>query len=210
MSYYTLTAIDVAAMRQADRLVVAFNDHDNSLRKTSVRLVKDARRTDKTPFATDQEHELVDCPIRVIDRFDTKGVVAFSHVSLFHTQHSPSSTIVRSLRVGDQIEFNFYPDCHTNGYVAAAGLHADVLLLYVYRGEGNKQRRLEYEIDSGISPNNTARMIRGIPESNSYRRDGARVRRENWTPPANIIAPCDDEQGGVGFIGEVHNIGNAI
>jgi hypothetical protein len=58
-TYYKLTTIDVAAMRKADRLCVAFNDcNDSTMRRTSVRLIKDARKSEADPFAVDQEHLL--------------------------------------------------------------------------------------------------------------------------------------------------------
>lgn len=180
---YTLTKIDIAALREANRIVISYNESSDQYRKTGVRLIRDAKKTEKTPFAEDVEHTFEACPVSVARHgLDVTGVTAFAHIYFYPSQHTPESTIAAMLRAGDQIEFRFMPDEHTNGYVAAAGLHADVLLLCVVRGK----QRLTFEIESCVSPNNQARMIRGIPDSRSYRENGARCRAENWTPPATL------------------------
>lgn len=189
-----LTPLDIAAMRAADRLVVIFNPSNERMRSTGVRLVKEARKSEKTPFPQEQEHTL-DCQVSIRGQYDAAGMNrlgAFAMIGLYHNQSTPESSILRHLRAGDEIAFEFHPDMHTNGYVAAAGLHADVLLLMVDRGEGKNRKRFTFEIDSQISPNHESRMIRGLTETDSYRRDGARCRREVWTPPARIDAPAEE------------------
>jgi hypothetical protein len=83
---------------------------------------------------------------------------------IYHSQGAPVSSILKTLREGDEIRFSFYPDCHSNGYVASAGLHADCLYLHVTR---NGKRRT-WELASSITAANSARMCRGVPKSADY------------------------------------------
>jgi hypothetical protein len=78
------------------------------------------------------------------------------------------------LRADDEITFRFYPDAHTNGYVAMGGLHADALYLDVRR-EGKVIAR--WELDISITPANSARMCRGVPNAESYARDASEARQ---------------------------------
>jgi hypothetical protein len=191
---YQLTAIDIAAMRKCDRFVVAFNDHDASRRQTCVTLTKEARKSASDPFAHDIDHSLVDCPVRIENSGAfagdnaAAGVTAFALLYTYHNQRDHESSVLRQLKVGDRIAFRFYADCHTNGYVAAAGLHGDALFIDVERGEDKARKLFTFELQNQVCPNNSARMVRGMCESDSYRRDGARC-RENWQPPAVIVAP---------------------
>jgi hypothetical protein len=94
-------------------------------------------------------------------------------LGIYHKQQTGISSILKTLRVDDEITFRFHPDAHTNGYVAAAGLHADVLYLNVRR-DGKTIAR--WEIDCTICPPNSARMCCGVPNSESYDRDASEAR----------------------------------
>jgi hypothetical protein len=194
---YQLTAIDIAAMRKCDRVVIVFNESQNNLRRTCVVLTKEARRSERDTFAQEIDHALEECPVRIENHGIFAGELAAANVTAFallytyHNQRDHEASVLRTLRAGDVIAFRFYADCHTNGYIAAAGLHGDALFLDVERGEGKARRSFTFEMHSSVCPNNSARMVRGLAESDGYRRDGARCRANGWLPPREIVAPVD-------------------
>ena len=157
----TLTKMDVAALRKADTLVVHLSkEHANGL----VRAIKRVERDERNPFAQDVEHIITAASVSLYhsnasDLIANGGVRCTGHVSFYHSQNTPASTIIHTLREGDEITFRFYPDAHTNGYVFDAGLHADVLYLDVRRNG----KRLSWKLDISICQNNTARMCYGVP-----------------------------------------------
>jgi hypothetical protein len=97
------------------------------------------------------------------------GAHCFASVSFYHSQNTHESCIIKSLREGDEVTFEFYPDCHSNGYVAKAGLHADALFLRVTRGKN----QFRYELDQSICPDNSARMCRNVPSQDWYHQSAA-------------------------------------
>jgi hypothetical protein len=174
----TLTKTDIAAIRKADDLIVRI---DNNTGKSvgKVQLVKRKGLYNKDPFAQDMYHELtatVGMESLAGDREFTSGnVSAFAMVGIYHDQYTDTSAMLKSLKVGDEVRFTFWPDAHSNGYVAAAGLHADVLYMRVYRK--GKSRPVKWEIYSSITPDNSARMVKGVPSSASYHEAADRIRR---------------------------------
>jgi hypothetical protein len=161
-----LTKFDIAAIRKADALVIHLSKHNSD---GLVRLIKHADRS--VPFAQDQEHVL---PAEVrLHGFRGQdelkaGTASFvAHASVYWNQKGHVESILKSIREGDEIRFKFYPDAHSNGYLAMSGLHADVLFLAIDR-EG--KRIAEYELIVSACPSNSARMCRGLPDSESYRR----------------------------------------
>lgn len=170
MEDYTLTALDIAALRKADDICVHLTErHPSGL----IRVIKRAEKTTKNPFAQDVEH-IIAAPVE-IDVFNAAPEIAsgkakcFALVSLYHSQKTPASMIVNSLRAGDVVRFVFRPDHHTNGYLARVKLHADVLCLMVWRNG----KRVEHTLHASIAPENSARMCAGVPCRNSYV-------KENW------------------------------
>lgn len=157
-----LTKFDVAAIRKADAIVVHLS---SSLNK--VRLIK--RRDTSKPFSEDQEHVL---PAEVTvygyhgQNALTNGAQFCAHQSIYHRQICKAATILRQLRVGDEPVFEFYPDANSNGYLAAAGLHADVCNLKIRR---NGKIVAVFELTDSVCPDNSARMCRGVPATESYR-----------------------------------------
>jgi hypothetical protein len=97
----------------------------------------------------------------------------FETCGIYHNQNSPVSSILKTLKADDEITFSFYPDCHSNGYVAAAGLHADCLYLHVTR----KGKRQTWELASQVSAPNSARMCLGVPNSPDYDRAASEARK---------------------------------
>jgi hypothetical protein len=160
-----LSKTDIAAIRKADSLCIHLNArHPNGL----VRLIK-RKPYNAQPFETDQEYVLANEHVTMEttsgrDALERGIAECFSLVSIYHSQGCPSSSILKTLRAGDELTFSFYPDCHSQMYVARAGLHADCLYLHVRRNG----KRHTFELESSICPENSARMCRGVPASESY------------------------------------------
>lgn len=167
----TLTTTDIAAIKGADDICVHLNsNHPTGL----VRLIK--RKPYGKPFAEDQEHILtatatLETP-RAREALAAGQASCFAMSGIYHSQHAPVSSVLKTLRVGDEVSFRFYPDGHTNVYVARAGLHADLLYLDVRR-DGRLVK--SWEFDVSVCPDNSARMCKGVPNSDSYNRDAARA-----------------------------------
>lgn len=155
---YQLTKMDLSALKQADRLVVAFNNVNKSYRATGVTAIKSKPLFNAKPFECDLEHDIA-APVTVRTRYgaNNDNAMCFAHTSLYYSQHANAASVMRTLRVGDEIKFEFYPDMHTTGGLKDAGFHADVILLCVRR---NGQTIAEWELDTVICPDNTARMCR--------------------------------------------------
>jgi|SRR5215467_2152467 len=175
-SPYVLTKLDIVALRKMDTLLVAFQPNRDE--KTLVHCIK---RADKSadPFAQEARH-VIPAKVTCLGDFPTRDVSraqCWAHVSVYPSQHCHASSLLATLRAGDAIAFDFQPDYHSNGYVARAGLHADVLLMYVYRGD-ETMRKLHavVELDHGIAPDgNSARMVRGVASSDWYHKSAADV-----------------------------------
>jgi hypothetical protein len=169
-----LTKDDIHAIRRANDICVHLGKrHQTGL----VRLIK-RKGYDAKPFDTDQEYVLDNVHVTMETSLgktalDSGAAECFAMAGIYHDQHTPISNVLKTLRVGDDLTFSFHPDGHCNGYVAAAGLHADVLYLDVRR-DG---KRLRWELATSICPSNSARMCHGVPSSESYERDADRVRK---------------------------------
>lgn len=163
-----LTKDDVTALRRADQMSVHLSSqHPKGL----VRLIK-RKPWNAKPFETDQEYMLSTVAVRIEtwrgqEALDAGNAKCFELVSFYHDQMTPASCIVKTLRVGDEVTLAFHPDGHSNGYVAAAGLHADILYLIVRR-EGKMVAK--WKLDVSICPDNSARMCHGVPTTDDYRR----------------------------------------
>lgn len=168
-----LTKEDIFAIRKADVLCMHLNKtHPGGL----VRLIKRKSYSPK-PFETDQEY-ILSAKVEIETHrgktaLEAGAAECFAHVGIYHEQASHVSSVLKTLRVGDDVTFAFHPDGHGNGYVAAAGLHADVLYLDVRR-EGKRTR---WEIEISVCPNNSARMCRGVPNDRSYEEGAEYVRK---------------------------------
>lgn len=163
MDNYKLTKLDIAAIRNADDIVVHL-----SKQMARAALVKRIRHDEKHPFAQDAYHE-IPCPIVMHGHFlggqrdnDIKNgdIACFAMASIYYNQTTPLSSALKTLHVGDEIRFRFAPDYETNQYMFEAGLHGDVLFLDVYR---NGKYAAQWEICDSECPENTARMCKGVP-----------------------------------------------
>jgi hypothetical protein len=169
-----LTKTDLAAIRNANDICIHLSARNpNGL----VRLIKRKPLYDAKPFETDQEYILTASVVMETARGQTAiengSAECFAMAGIYHNQRSPVSSILNSLRVGDELTFSFYPDGHTNGYVAAAGLHADILYLHVRRNG----KRQTWEFTNSICPANSARMCRGVPNGEGYQLSANEARK---------------------------------
>lgn len=170
-----LTKTDIAAIRAANDLCIHLNRrHPNGL----VRLIK-RKSYNAKPFETDQEYTIEGATVAMAtlrgkESIEQGNVECFAMVGLYHDQHSHASCILKTLRADDEIMFSFYPDAHTNGYVAMGGLHADTLYLRVRR---DGKTIADWELQTSICPSNSARMCRGVPDSESYKKDAEEARK---------------------------------
>jgi hypothetical protein len=157
-----LTKTDIAAIRRADDICIHLNSRNP---QGLVRLIK-RKGYDAKPFETDQEYVLETAQVRMECGEWQSHYEFFAMAGIYHSQAAPVSSILKTLKAGDEITFSFWPDCHSQAYVAAAGLHADCLYLHVV---SNGKRR-SFEFAHSICPANSARMCRGVPKSKDYDR----------------------------------------
>lgn len=165
-----LTKTDIAAFRKADQISVHLNERNPLGRVTLIK----RKPYNAAPFETDQEYPLENCEVRIESTRGREALASgaarcFELVYIYHSQNTPVSSILKTLRAGDEIAFCFAPDHCTNGYVADAGLHADALLLRVNRGN----KYFTFELEVSIGPDNSARMCFGVPKDSSYERMAA-------------------------------------
>lgn len=169
-----LTKTDIQAIRRADDICIHLGSrHPQGL----VRLIK-RKPYDSRPFETDQEYILETAHVQMETSLGKTAIESgsaecFAMAGIYHGQGAGVSSILKTLREGDDITFSFYPDGHTNGYVAAAGLHADILYLYVRRNG----KRQTWEFDVSVCPNNSARMCHGVPNGSDYDRSASEARK---------------------------------
>jgi hypothetical protein len=168
---HILTKIDIAALKHADYLTVRFDGSDNS--KSAVSAIKRAHKTEQDPFATDQYHT-ISAPIMVhgYDYKPASHVTCWEMLSLYYAQGGHVESVIGTLRAGDGVRFEFYPDYHSNGYMAKAGLHGDALRLHVTRGD---KRFATWELAAQGCPDNSARMCKGIGQTERYKQQAVYV-----------------------------------
>ena len=157
-SNYTLTKQDLAAIRQADTICVSRNIRPGC--PTSVEFVRKFPVTERNPYAHEETHT-IDAPVRIAHESaqpDRDSLVCFSSISVYKNLTTEVGSILANLRVGDEIALTFHPDYHTNGHLARAGIHADCLVLTIYR----PSKTLQFILDSQIVPDGGMfRMVRG-------------------------------------------------
>lgn len=90
---------------------------------------------------------------------DPKNSICCAHVSFYHSQKSKASTLLKLLKVGDNINFGFYAN-YGNQYTAKAGLHHDIMEVRILRDD---RYFGEFTLSESICPQNSARMINPSP-----------------------------------------------
>ncbi len=162
-----LTRTDLIALRKADSLCVHLG------KNTMVRAIK--RADCGEPFARDLEHIIpAEVGFENIRGRDNAAAECFAMVNLYPSQKHSAVLILRTLREGDELTFSFYPDAHSNGYMAAAGLHGDALMLHVRR---DGKQIAHWELCSSCCPSNSARMVRNVPDTESYHNSAIEARK---------------------------------
>ena len=167
MTGYILTRIDIAALLKADRMVVHYNG--GNVTESRIYAVKQKRPSETDPFATDVTYNL-SIPIDItgygynglhstyLEPEQKLKIKAFAMTNFYHGQCTEESTIIRMLRAGDDVRLEFCASCN-NGHLDQNGLHHDKLFLHVNRG----RNRFTFLLDDSIGPDNSARMIKGLP-----------------------------------------------
>jgi hypothetical protein len=177
MEYYELTKADVAALRQCDHVSVHYSANDPSV--TACVAYKRLERKESDPFGDTERRVSIGngACIGMAYRYDAAERNAqarcFAMVSLYASQHTPESSAIATLRVGDAIAWEFSPDAGSNGYAAERDLHIDELILRVRRGGRD---HASWTMATCCCPNNSARMVKGVADSESYKRDAQRAR----------------------------------
>lgn len=167
-----------AALKAADRVVFRFEPRPEGAPSWEpnpllVEFVREERKEEGRPYQPEQRLEFaLDGFIRAgysdeVNVSTSYGYESFSYsnrsykpargvwsVRLYHGDPSPEETALTLLPVGAQVKFEVGLDYHSNGYMAKASLHGDVLLVSFKKG---KQRGV-LEIDNTIVPMNTARF----------------------------------------------------
>ncbi len=151
---YTLTAMDLKALRAANDISVHLNARFPDGR---VIACKDNPQYGKDPFA-ERDIEYV-VPIPVTE--DKKAQSNFASFGLYrHGGFGHAASVIDCLKVGDEVSFIFRADGGANQNNAPVGLHVDQLWLHAVRGG---KKRLEFVVCTCICPENTARMCKGVP-----------------------------------------------
>lgn len=161
-----LTADDVKALRQADRVCFYFVRSEGS----TIKAVKEVKKTGPFDDRT-REHEF-----RVATAFNGKHEngdrVDVTNAHCFAMAYGwceEWATIAAFVKVGDELRLNWYADGAGNQYTegatvapgkheSGAEIHPDKLTLRIQRGE----KRFAFLVAVSICPANTARMIRRV------------------------------------------------
>jgi hypothetical protein len=153
-----LSAIQVAALRKADR--VAFIHHGQD---SMIRAVKDIPATEAQPFAADAVNE-----IEVGSRWDDYGSPHLSawdvaeyrgFEMVYNWTESVWRTIAGLLKKGDLLSLEWRRDAATTEALKAVGMHGDELRLIVTR-PGHKP--MIFLLSSKVCADSMARMITGV------------------------------------------------
>lgn len=144
-----ISKLDLAAIRQADR--ISFHFHEG------VHSVVCTKKVESPGPYGDSERDY---------EFPVKGGFPYSKTAracfamIYTTRFNEEwQTIAGCLKVGDELRLHWRAD--SNQYLRDAGLHFDELLLHVKRGS----KVLVFSVATSICPDNTARMIRGLVEA---------------------------------------------
>lgn len=97
----------------------------------------------------------------VIFERDASNSPCVETVSTYWGQTTHANSILRSLKIGDEISFEFVGNSG-NIYASKAGLHFDSFVMHVKRQKTEKNfERFEYVLNETVNLGNSARMIGG-------------------------------------------------
>lgn len=161
MSYvppYELTKLDIAAMRAATYMVASHNVNGDGAPR--IEFAKEFAKSDKNPYATTEYH-LIEAPIRVPYNYKQPDAQyrCLTSVRFYASQACQASSALATLRAGDAVAFQFYPDSHTNQYLEEKELHGDALNMLVFR---KGKHVATFELQTSVTPDNSARMCRVV------------------------------------------------
>ena len=153
-----LSKLDVAAIRKCDWLTVRYVAQPAGSRASQVEAWKRANKTESDPFAQDVVH-LVPASVTLLQdtRHDYSRAECVAVIWPYSAGHVRS--VIDTLRAGDQIEMQFYPDGHSSPALLKAGFHADLLSLGIRRG-GKPFAVFDFDVE--ISNSISWRMCRGV------------------------------------------------
>lgn len=116
---------------------------------------------------------------RVYFEADKQDSVCYHNVSLYWNQGIHACSILSTLKVGDDISFEFVGNAG-NVHTFAAGLHEDNLNIRIK----SKNRTREFQLDNSVNPGNTARMINGGCRDFTINRFDTRYENRELNPEA--------------------------
>ena len=158
-----LTALDLKAIRMAER--ICFYHHGNSRTgRGEIMLRKDVEQTRRNPFTSKTEDYTIDNLQSTVTDYqdDTPTDSDYSCFgSTTEYEHSYSSvwrTIAKFIATGDDLQLRWVAD--NSQLTRECGLHVDSLYLVVKRYKGDKFTTYPFLIETLVSRNNTARMVR--------------------------------------------------
>jgi hypothetical protein len=173
MSYYELTKFDVAALAQCDTLSVHLSNSGGA-EAPRVWATKRIEKTERNPFAQDADHHMA-VPVRINTglgyghALDTAEARCWAYLTNYKSTECHVASVLRTLRAGDAIAFEFYPDSGSTRALAQSGFHGDSLRLIVERkGRKDGATRDLFEMCRSVAPDNSARMCKGIPSPAWY------------------------------------------
>jgi len=151
-----LTAIELAAMRQADDLCFIHRGG-----RSYIRAVKRMRPSERQPFAQDVTLEIA-CDTRWTDYTRDAGQCypvpdfdAFEMLGVY--SEGALATTLAMLRKGDRLALRWVRG-NSNGHMKDIGWRQDMLELHVTRGD----RRLVFHLADSIGPSDAAHIVRSV------------------------------------------------
>ena len=158
-----LDAIQLAALRKADRVAFFHRDKPDATNETSyINAIKENKPSASNPFAPRETGIIIPVEFRLTDYTrGTKipyGSDAFNAFEMVYSYNDAWSTVTSLLRVGDKLCLHWTRGGFTTERMEQATPHfyGDTLYLLVTRGE----KVLTFHVDTSICEDNSARMIR--------------------------------------------------
>lgn len=155
-----LDALQLAALRKADRVAFFHRDKPDATNQTSyVEAIKEALKDD--PFHR-EAYVIIPCEFRLTDYTRGEkipyGSDAFNAFEMVYSYNDAWKTTVSLLRVGDKLTLHWARGAWNTERMenATPAFYGDTLHLIVTRGE----KVLTFHVDTSICEDNSARMVR--------------------------------------------------
>jgi hypothetical protein len=168
-----LDAIQVAALRKADRVAFFHRDKPDATGFTSyIEAIKSPSPTENDPFAK-EAYVFIPCEFRVTDYTRGEkipyGSDAFNAFEMVYSYNDEWKTTASLLRAGDKLCLHWQRGGWNTEAMenATPKFYGDKLCLLVTRGDsaelgkyGKNAKVLTFHVDTSICEDNSARMIR--------------------------------------------------